>query len=412
MKTCRFTVSERVPLPVQNLVTALQEAERHSARVRRVHLQHLDRLLVLQHRRLGLVQQQWEGGLQQLSSRFSSDRKQILEQSEQRTAHLEDVEFAMTMEEEDVTREIQTLFDAVIQSYKEAYPDTVPQRHTLSSLCPPSVPSLVFVPESPCLSVSLQKASLQVNQRDELKEERRRLEKTKRDFEQLESKEDRLLDHQRHVQTVQKNKEEVKKTQETVVHLKKKLVSNEAKKQSMEQDLVAQRNLRGPKTHELQNQLVQTRAAARKKLSDLTMQSDAATKKLKAVIAKGEKVVRAGEMCQKMEDKVRLLLRPEELRQEPGADPQEPAEKPELLHLTRRVAAAALQREVLKRHKEDLSRENQQLKLLLRQHLDAETIGGQQLTIDPAPLSGSPLTTRTHITVIEGVHAMKHALRD
>ncbi|CAJ1074870.1 dynein regulatory complex subunit 2 [Xyrichtys novacula] len=365
---------------IKNLVTALQEAERHSARVRRVHLQHLDRLLVLQHRRLGLVQQQWEGGLQQLSSRFSSDRKQILEQSEQRTAHLEDVEFAMTMEEEDVTREIQTLFDAVIQSYKEAYPDT--------------------------------KASLQVNQRDELKEERRRLEKTKRDFEQLESKEDRLLDHQRHVQTVQKNKEEVKKTQETVVHLKKKLVSNEAKKQSMEQDLVAQRNLRGPKTHELQNQLVQTRAAARKKLSDLTMQSDAATKKLKAVIAKGEKVVRAGEMCQKMEDKVRLLLRPEELRQEPGADPQEPAEKPELLHLTRRVAAAALQREVLKRHKEDLSRENQQLKLLLRQHLDAETIGGQQLTIDPAPLSGSPLTTRTHITVIEGVHAMKHALRD
>ncbi len=59
---------------LQNLERDLQDAERQSAQVRRVHLQHVERLWAQQDKRLKFVQQQWEGGLQHLISRFSSER--------------------------------------------------------------------------------------------------------------------------------------------------------------------------------------------------------------------------------------------------------------------------------------------------------------------------------------------------
>lgn len=58
----------------QSLERDLREAERQSAQVRRVHLQHLERLWAQQDRRLKFLQQQWESSLQHLSSRFSSER--------------------------------------------------------------------------------------------------------------------------------------------------------------------------------------------------------------------------------------------------------------------------------------------------------------------------------------------------
>lgn len=58
----------------QSLERDLQEAERQSAQVRRVHLQHLERLWAQQDKRLKFLQQQWDMSLQHLSSSFSSER--------------------------------------------------------------------------------------------------------------------------------------------------------------------------------------------------------------------------------------------------------------------------------------------------------------------------------------------------
>lgn len=63
-----------VPFVFQSLERDLQEAERQSAQVRRVHLQHLERLWAQQEKRLQFLQQQWESSVQQLSSRFNSER--------------------------------------------------------------------------------------------------------------------------------------------------------------------------------------------------------------------------------------------------------------------------------------------------------------------------------------------------
>lgn len=85
--------------------------------------------------------------------------------------------------------------------------------------------------------------------------------------------------------------------------------------------------------------------------------------------------------------------------------------------VTRRINTALLRREALKRQREDLSRENRQLKLLLRQHLDAMRVSDRDLdgrhallTVRQAPATtGPPDTDRRH-TVVEAAHAVKRSL--
>lgn len=85
----------------------------------------------------------------------------------------------------------------------------------------------------------------------------------------------------------------------------------------------------------------------------------------------------------------------------------------------RSINAAVLQREALKKHKGDMSRENQRLRLLLRQRLDAMTVSvdafrGQHalLAVYPAPTTAvPPHTTRRH-DVIEAVPAAKHSPKE
>lgn len=59
---------------VQDLLRDLQEKERQSACERRVHLQRLECLWALHERHMTFVQQHWEQGMQQLSSRFNSEQ--------------------------------------------------------------------------------------------------------------------------------------------------------------------------------------------------------------------------------------------------------------------------------------------------------------------------------------------------
>lgn len=94
---------------------------------------------------------------------------------------------------------------------------------------------------------------------------------------------------------------------------------------------------------------------------------------------------------------------------------QEAPSFPELQQVLRRCNAALLQREALRKHREDLGRQNQQLRLLLRQHLDAMTVSDDTLegryallTVHPAPAATGPKDPRgRHATVVEAVHAVR-----
>lgn len=89
----------------------------------------------------------------------------------------------------------------------------------------------------------------------------------------------------------------------------------------------------------------------------------------------------------------------------------------ELQQVMQSINDAMLRREALKKHKGDLVRENQQLRLLLRQRLDAMTVSDDAfdgpralLAVCQAPTTtNQPETSRYH-TVVEAVHTAKHYL--
>ncbi|XP_038584088.1 dynein regulatory complex subunit 2 isoform X1 [Micropterus salmoides] len=405
---------------IKHLERDLQEAERQSAQVRRIHLQHMEQLWAQQAKHLTFVQQQWEAGLQHLSTRFSSERKQILLHSEQQRADLEDATFTVEQQHKTVMSEIHRLYRESIASYESAHED--------------------------------RKAALDLEDMDKLKQ------KTLQHQEavQMCSKETKALDillskHQQFLQMADADMKKAKRLQDIAIQLRAKMNYSKIENQSVEQDLNAARNKVNRKTHMLRDQLTQAHTAARKQLTDLTVQSDKAAKKLQAVISKvkrltcslstvyfllcvlsvliftvviqGEKVLRVAEMCRKLESEEKQVLSSvfpaDDVRQErAGPETEEPAKEiPELQQVTWCINAAVLQREALKKQKADLSRENQQLRLLLRQHLDAMTVSGDTLdgrhnllTVHQAPAAAAPPDPTRRHNVIEAVHVVKHSL--
>ncbi|XP_078133613.1 dynein regulatory complex subunit 2-like [Sander vitreus] len=385
---------------IKNLERDLQEAERQSAHVRRVHLQQLEHLRAQQDQRLTFVQQQWEDGLQQLGARFGLERKQISSHCRQQRADLADAKFTVEQQHKAVMNEIQRLYSEGIAAYESAHEDRkaallLENKGTLRE-------KLLQNQEAEQLcSVETQQLSLLLCRTQDL------VEKTDADM------------------------RKVKMLQDTVISLRETLTSSQTENSSVETRLSAARNQVNTKTHELRDQLSQAHAAARKQLTQLTVQSDNAAKKLQALIAKGQKVLRVAEMCRKLESEQREVLSSlswsEELQRaqtqtQTETETQTQTEAPvkemwELQLVTRSINGAVLQRAALRKQREDLSRENQQLRGLLRQHLDAMTVSGPDasghhalLAVCQAPTTTVPPNADRRHTVIEAVHAVKHAL--
>ncbi|XP_018531430.1 dynein regulatory complex subunit 2 [Lates calcarifer] len=375
---------------IKNLERDLQEAERQSAQVRRVHLQHLERLWAQQDKRLMVLQQQWEDALHHLSSRFRSERKQMLAHSQQQRADLEDATFTVEQQHKEVMNEIHRLYSESIASYQSTHEDRVA--------------SLGMEDK-----VGLKAKALQNQETLQLR---------KNDSEKLD---ELVLRNQRYIKMTEEVTKTIKELQDAISQQKVKLKSSNIEKESLEQDLKAARNEGNKRTHKLRDQLTQRHSAARKQLVDLTVQSNSAAKKLQAVIAKGERVLRVAEMCRKLEGEQENVLTPslvvDNQRSEREELTKEIPEFPELHQVTRRINAALLHREALKKQRDDLSRENRQLRLLLRQHLDAMTVSDHTLdgphallAVYQAPTTTAPSDAGRRHTVIEAVHAVKQSL--
>lgn len=59
---------------LHNLEADIQKADQQAAEVRRIHVRNLKRLQEVQNKRLRILQEQWESGLQLLTSKFNSER--------------------------------------------------------------------------------------------------------------------------------------------------------------------------------------------------------------------------------------------------------------------------------------------------------------------------------------------------
>ncbi|KAM7403783.1 hypothetical protein PAMA_004289 [Pampus argenteus] len=373
---------------IKTLERDLQEAERQSARVRRIHLQQVERLWAQQDKRMLFVQQQWERSLQDLCSTYSTERKHMSRQTRQQQADLEDAAFTLEQKHKEVLIEIHRLYGESMASYKNAF-----QERTSALL----LHNKFKLQEMTC--------------------------QNKEALELYTHKAKNLGGHiSRNRMVIHKldaERKNMKQLQDFIFNIQEKLDSSKTENESVTQDLTAAKDEVNRKTHKLRDQLTQAHAAARKQLTDLTVHSAAASKKLQTVIAKGERVLRVAEMCHKLEseqENVFTSSTTDELSQEMEEVAKETSTFPELQQVMQRCNVALLQRQALKKNREYLSRENQQLRLQLRQHLDAMTISDNALdgchallNVYRAPTTTVPTDTDRRHTVIEAVH-VKHSL--
>ncbi|XP_071329216.1 dynein regulatory complex subunit 2 isoform X2 [Trachinotus anak] len=382
---------------IKDLACDLQEKERRSAQERRVHLQRLEQLCALHEKRMVFVQQHWESSMQQLSSRFKSEGKQMLAHSQQQRADVEDAALTVEQQHREVMEEILRLYGDAIAAYQS----TVEERDGKETL----------------------KETLK--EKETLGEERLEIQEA---LQFCHNKKERVgnlvVREQLYFQILAEKMKEVKGLQDSVFQLRVKLNSSQTENQAEEKELMASSNEVDKKTDQLRQRLDQGRSAARKQLIHLTVHSSNATKKLHAVIAKGERVLRVAEMCRKLERKHEKLLtssssspaenhRSVTEEEEPA---KESSEFPQLQQLTQRFSLALLVRLALRKQMEDLSRQNQQLRLQLRQQVDDMSVGNHALHARHAPItiSQAPTTTvptgtsrRRHIT--KAIQVVKHS---
>ncbi|KAM6917358.1 dynein regulatory complex subunit 2 [Lycodopsis pacificus] len=355
---------------VKTVQRDLQGAELQWAQVRRVHRHQVERLRAQQHQSVTLLQQR-ETVLQQLRSSFISERERVSSDSLQRRCDVEDASFLLEQQHRAVMEEIFQLLNSIKQNSDEK-----DVRQTWDTA-----------------EQELKDLEREVKELKELKE-----------LKEPETEDQQLRDLIR----IDKEAKKVKKMKETAVRLRDKLNNN---------NLEDERKAAITRNRSLQDQLTRGRAAVRKRLTELTVQSDAAARKLKAAIAKGSKVSRVAEMCRKQKRQLKdvpLVVPPEDDRQETtGPETDGPDKEMSALQQPMgKINTSVLQRQALRKRRDDLNRDNRQLRLLLRQRQDAMTVGGRHalLTVHRAPTSAAAPHADRRYNVIEGVHAAKHAL--
>ncbi|XP_053192171.1 dynein regulatory complex subunit 2 [Scomber japonicus] len=375
---------------VKTLERDLQEAERQSARVRRVHLQQVERLRAQQDQQMLFLQQQWEQRLHHLCSTHSSERKHVSTHAGQQRAELEDAAFSLEKKHEAALEEIHRLYSESMAACDNAFDEMT--------------------------------TSLLMETKDKLLTKSRQHQEVLQSYTADANKLQKLVSKNQHlIERLNTDMKNLKRLQDAIFTMRANLVSSKTEHEGVTCDLTAGKDEVNRRTHRLRSQLTRAHAAARQQLADLTVTTDAVTKKLQAVIAKGERVLRVAEMCDKLESEQENVFTCLSTTDEPKQEDW--CGFPELQPVMRRCNASVLQREALRKHREDLSRENQQLRVLLRQHLDAMTVSDATLdgrhallTAHVAPLTvhapaaaGRGNADKRHVVAfVEAVHAVKH----
>ncbi|KAM9391762.1 dynein regulatory complex subunit 2-like [Pholidichthys leucotaenia] len=357
---------------IEKLVGDLQQAERQEAQVQRHYLQQVALLWGLQERRLWCVQQYWEQELHETRTKFNSDRQQLLEQSEPRQLKVEDLAVSAEQRDKDELDQMLNLYESELAKFASTM-EELPFDLELRTEVQENAQKLkaLKLSDGPSLDVEGELSTYEMRIEDDLK-----------NFRTLEKK---------------------------IGQLREQLMSKSPGTQEEEQDLRNATEEMFQRTNQLRDQMRQGRRAARERLTSLAVNGEDVIRKLKETISKGERILRLGDRCRKLEEKINIpSLSAACPLEEDGEDRQnnetEVVKFPELLQLQQRVNAAKVYRNYLKKLKKDLSRENRELQLCLQNH--DPTLKGHlaPLAIVRAPTTTAvrPEPSRCH-TVIKGV---------
>ncbi|KAM8833406.1 LOW QUALITY PROTEIN: dynein regulatory complex subunit 2-like [Synchiropus picturatus] len=351
---------------LQGLERELREAERQVACGRRLHLQNLQRLRQLQEQCAATVRRRWHGCLESLRRRFLSERSHIVAQCLLKEADWEDVRFALEQKHRAEKEELHQLYGesmAVLEvARQEQVEEGAPPRRRLA-LPAGAQPG----PVSPQAAVLAQSNFEMLN------------DKIRQNQEAKQQQDSESKGPERKGQRAVTVKNTCKKKLKTAVSdLQLKLENFQLDNLVLAEQLTAVAH----HTPLLRRQLAQDRKAARKKLTELTVISDAVAKRLKAAIAAGEKVLSVVQLCEKLEREQGTFFTACTTTttwpaHAPPPEPLDAEEFPQLRSLRRRHAVASLQQDALRQRRGALAQENRQLKTLLGRRLDAMVLSGR-----------------------------------
>ncbi|XP_034051012.1 dynein regulatory complex subunit 2 [Thalassophryne amazonica] len=344
---------------IKHLVSDLREVEQQRAQARQCHLQQLDRLLVQHNRYLTFLQQQWESGMQHLSKNISSERQETIAVIQEQQTDLQDQMFLLEHQLHTKQTEDKRLYNQEEELLNKFHFNLMSGQ-------------------------TIQHGS----KKDKLLQDQEAQSSSEEMNVQTLAEEDKVLLQEMEA----KNKAGGRNYRSAAVNeLQSKLHSCQNQYELDSQNLKAARDEETQKNQELRAQIKRCQTKARKQLAELSIQGNSTTNKLKAVIAKGEKILRLDEICRKLERDQELFFsasmfcappkHEKKLQSQPPMEEllQELGPGLELTWLRQRLSAALLQQQAVKMHKEHLKRENLQLQDLLRQRLGAMAVSTEAL---------------------------------
>ncbi|KAI4902996.1 hypothetical protein NFI96_012023 [Prochilodus magdalenae] len=401
-------VLDRKDSVVKSLVSDLSEAEQQSSLALRAQLQCLDRLLELQKGRLVALELQWNSSLEELTSEYNTERQQILTQHQEDSAYLEDVNFALEQHYTEIESEARQDYQSTRDDIKNR---NIEEKHALRIQLEGTVEELWR---------QFQQALQSYN---EATEDRHIAFDTLRARDQCSAQE------------IDLQMRRLQKIQDSINALRSRLSASQKESEVSASDLRAAREEVTLNAQQLKAKLSLARAAERKQLANLTMQSNNNTKKLQDIIAKGERLLCLAELCRKLEteqEKVLPFYTPSLSAEEQNQGRANAMEPPfeelaqamldysDLEKFWQRYNKVLLEHLCLEREEKVLSRENQQLRVLLKQYLDGITVSDEVLhernpllIVSRQSLQATPTSeaqTQKRHTVIEAAHVVQHTL--
>nr|CAB3228657.1 coiled-coil domain-containing protein 65 [Phallusia mammillata] len=404
-------VVDRKDSVIKALAKDTEEAEEQYNMALRSHLGNVDNLVDHHRRRLDTLKGEYVEELTTVKTEFEDERQLINQCHKHEMQHLQDVIFAMEQnhqeKESDARQEFQSMRDEIKNKNLE-------EKHALRIQLEGTVESLWK---------QFQSALKNYN---ETTEER------KIAFENLKSKDEKSA------KEIETQMRKLQRIQDTIGQLKAKMQQNTRECEERNKQLREEREHVQKHFQQLKSEMNQARERERSQLTTLTLQSNAAIKKLKQVQSKGELILRLAEMCRKLETEEEKVLPfyASSLSQEEQEDveaavmetPSEPLagimhEYTSLENFWKRHNKVLLDKLALDKERQILTQENQQLRHVLKQYLDGISVNDEILSqhnplfvvnhktnVNLAIPVLDPRVRRPVQTVVEAAHVVKHTV--
>ncbi|XP_056606158.1 dynein regulatory complex subunit 2 [Triplophysa dalaica] len=357
---------------IRSLVVDLSEREQQSELARSSHLHNMDSLLELHRCRLAELEMYFHTRLEELSSEYNTERDQVLSQHQQENMCLENMMFSMENQYanhvSEENRDYQSTRNQIIKQNDENKHAVQFDMEGIMAMLWREMQQTLHDHNKATEDKVIATEHLRINDEQSLKE-------------------------------INAHKKQILKLQDSITALRSQLSSSQTEETS--DPLRSARDELAQKVQHFRVQLGESQAARRQQLTKLTLYSSKAAKKLQEIQAKGEKLLRLAEMCHKLETEHEKVLpfdssslSSEELSQE--RDKAAESQHKKLTQLIQdctplgifwqRYNKVHLERLCLKREKLLLDRQNEQMRIYLKQYLDGIGVSDDSLLHHQHPL--------------------------